>query len=287
MRFFTCNLQCSGFGQDDPTDPSTYDLPYEDFDVSSVNRIEDLPVWKKGCDSSYSWSKKFKHLAYQDTPDDICRKVNNLLKSNENPLGTFLHDKSGMETHMCFTGGEPLLPVNQKAIVDILRSFELQPGGLIPGTNTRKSNNLPRYVTFETNGTQALRSELINFSAEHQQGFRPFFSVSPKLYTVSGETRDKAIKPGTVASYSKLVNGSKGQLKFVVGDSKSQWDELEEVVDMFRAAGCNYPIWIMPVGARVEEQTNIAAIVSDMALERGYNVSARVHAYIYDNLIGK
>ena len=29
LRFFLCNLQCDGFGQDDPTNPDTYDLPYQ------------------------------------------------------------------------------------------------------------------------------------------------------------------------------------------------------------------------------------------------------------------
>ena len=33
LRFFGCNLECNGFGQDDPTDPSTYKLPYKDFDI--------------------------------------------------------------------------------------------------------------------------------------------------------------------------------------------------------------------------------------------------------------
>ena len=31
IRFFLCNLQCNGFGQKDPTDPSTYELPFENF----------------------------------------------------------------------------------------------------------------------------------------------------------------------------------------------------------------------------------------------------------------
>ena len=33
LRFFTCNLQCNGFGQEDPTDPRTYDLPYVNVNV--------------------------------------------------------------------------------------------------------------------------------------------------------------------------------------------------------------------------------------------------------------
>ena len=47
IRFFLCNLQCSGFGQKDPTDPSTYELPFEDFDVDSVKRVETYPCGKK------------------------------------------------------------------------------------------------------------------------------------------------------------------------------------------------------------------------------------------------
>ena len=33
LRFFGCNLNCHGFGQKNPTDPSTYVLPYETFDI--------------------------------------------------------------------------------------------------------------------------------------------------------------------------------------------------------------------------------------------------------------
>ena len=42
LRFYLCNLQCNGFSQDDPTDPSTYKLPYKDFDIIEVNRLEEL-----------------------------------------------------------------------------------------------------------------------------------------------------------------------------------------------------------------------------------------------------
>ena len=29
LRMFGCNLECNGFGQDDPTDPDSYLLPYQ------------------------------------------------------------------------------------------------------------------------------------------------------------------------------------------------------------------------------------------------------------------
>ena len=57
LRLWACNLQCSGFGQKEPTKPETYKLPYKDLDPSKFNRLEDFPVFKYGCDSSYSWSR--------------------------------------------------------------------------------------------------------------------------------------------------------------------------------------------------------------------------------------
>ncbi len=57
LRFFLCNLQCDGFMQKDPTNPDTYELPYLNIDPQEFESLEDLPVFNKGCDSSYSWSK--------------------------------------------------------------------------------------------------------------------------------------------------------------------------------------------------------------------------------------
>ena len=45
IRFFLCNLQCNGFGQIDPTNPDTYELPFENFDVSSVDKVEDCLLY--------------------------------------------------------------------------------------------------------------------------------------------------------------------------------------------------------------------------------------------------
>ena len=46
------------------------------------------------------------------------------------------------------------------------------------------------------------------------------------------------------------------------------------------------PVYIMPVGAREEEQTETAGRVAEIAFKRGYNVSARVHVYLFGNAIG-
>ena len=282
IRFFLCNLQCNGFGQMFPTKPETYELPFEDFDATKVNRVEDLPVWEKGCDSSYTWSKKFKHLMGEATGAELAEKLSNILKNEHNPEGWFRHPVSGMHNHLCITGGEPLMRPAQNAYLEIYEGLRMQRGGKI--VDNHHGTNLPASVTWETNGTQQLSDDFKNFVGGALHEPEAFFSVSPKLWSVAGEKREKAIKPDIVRQYYDVSKN--GQLKFVLGQTKEEWEELDEVVHMFREAGVKYPIWIMPVGAREEEQHATAGDVAKMAFERGYNVSGRMHVYLFGNAIG-
>lgn len=272
VRFFQCNLQCNGFGQKDPTDPTTHILPYKDFDPTTVNRIEDLPVWKYGCDSSYSWAAKFKHLQHQKNAAEIADMVEACLKNEWNPEGKFLHPASLQEQHLCFTGGEPMLAKAQTAMSEII--LELY-----------NRNNFPRSMTIESNGTQPITDDLIRIVNTNKL----FFSVSPKLFTVSGEKNDKAIKPEIVSEYAYYFDG---QLKFVMGSEERQWDELDRVIDQFRDHDVLWPAWIMPVGATLEGQHGEygghapCGKVAEMAYKRGYNVSPRVHVDLWGNVIG-
>jgi len=146
----------------------------------------------------------------------------------------------------------------------------------------KKQNNLPGSMTFETNGTQKLRPEFIDWV--NSIDTEVFFSVSPKLWTVAGEKPEKAIKPEVVAEYYNLSKA--GQLKFVVGNKDDEWNEMESVIEQFKKVGVGYPIWVMPTGAREEEQTATAGGVAERAFKRGYNVAARVHVYLFGNAIG-
>lgn len=309
LRFWGCNFSCDGFGQVNPSDRSTWTLDHQTVDISSIKRMEDLPVFNTGCDSSYSWAKKFAHLAHKGTPTEICNQLEDFLRSPSNPEGRFLHPKSKQWSHMAFTGGEPMM--NQNAIIDIMLEFAAR-------------GNMPKYVTVETNGTQlardkfqkyitgydeqatsleeALRQSEQSFFMQYTQaihgeslvslperlkavqGIEWFWSVSPKLY-LSGEKWDEAIQPEVVAGYNKLSN--KGQLKYVCDGSDRAWEEVEKATELYRAAGIDWPVWIMPVGATVEGQAKVAAMVAEEAVNRGYNVAARVHAYIFNNSIGK
>ena len=281
LRFFLCNLQCNGFGQIDPTNPDTYDLPFEDFDASTVDRVEDLPVWEKGCDSSYTWSKKFKHLMGQKTARELVDLIRETTKTETNPEGNFLHPESQQTAHMCFTGGEPLMRHAQNAFMEMWECFKFD-------------QNLPDSVTFETNGTQMLSDQFFDYITNKGLYNTPmFFSCSPKLWTVAGEKGDKAIKPEVVAQYahaSGVINDQwkrpNGQLKFVLGDKKEMWDEVDDVINNFRAAGVHWPVYIMPVGATVEEQEDSGGKVAEIAFKKGYNVSGRLHCHLFGNAIG-
>ena len=282
LRFFLCNLQCDGFGQIDPTNPESWELPYKDFDPKTVNRVEDLPVWDKGCDSSYTWSKKFKHLMGQKTAKEIWDAVIECSITDSNPEGGFVHPVSGQRAHMCFTGGEPLMKHAQAAVIELNEEWRGIP------------NKTPACITWETNGTQELTDDFRNMLMNRGTWSVPvFFSVSPKLWTVAGEKREKAIHPEIVKDYNlmayhanRLTKSPYGQLKFVMGPHKEQWEEMEEVLAMFREAGITWPVYIMPVGATVEEQEASAGEVAAIAFKRGYNVSGRLHCYLFGNAIG-
>ena len=138
IRFFLCNLQCNGFGQEDPTNPDTYELPFETIDISDITNVFDLPVFDKGCDSSYTWARKYRHLITDKTVDQAVDELSALL-----PHGKFVHPVTGQEVHMVFTGGEPMLNPTQPGMIGVLEEFG-------------KRNNMPNFVTVETNGTRPI-----------------------------------------------------------------------------------------------------------------------------------
>jgi 7-carboxy-7-deazaguanine synthase len=243
--------------------------------------VFDLPVFDKGCDSSYTWSKRFKHLITDKTVEEAVDELQAHL-----PHGNFIHPVTQNKTHMVFTGGEPMIKKSQPGMISVLEEFA-----------RRKMNNT--HVTVETNGTRAVTPELEEFisnrfyTTDEYGGMIPdslgtpewFWSVSPKLWSTAGEKHSKAICPEIVGKYAEVSNH--GQLKFVVNGSEESWREVEENTKLFREAGCNFPVWIMGVGGTFEGLIQTEATIADEAIQRGYNYTSRVHVHIYGNAIGK
>ena len=270
MRFFLCNLQCNGFGQSDPTDPSTYDLPYEKLDITDITNVFDLPVFEKGCDSSYTWSKKYKHLITDKTVEEAVDELTALL-----PHSQFVHPVTGQSVHMVFTGGEPMLKNTQPGMINVIEEF-------------KRRGNQPMNVTVETNGTKPITDEFAEWVQREYTnwtGREWYWSLSPKLWSTAGEKSKKAIQPEVIGEYAKV--SPHGQLKYVVNGTEESWREVEENTKLFREAGCDYPVWIMGVGGTFEGLVQTEASIADEAIQRGYNYTSRVHVHIYGNAIGK
>lgn len=271
VRFFGCNLQCDGFMQCNPTDPKTYILPYQTINVDEIKSLNDLPVFEYGCDSGYSWSTKFKHLANDYTEDTLAEKIKSLLPENK-----WEHPRTGNFFDLCFTGGEPMM--QQRAMIAVMKklNFDLA------------KQDRPIRIQIETNGTKQLTNEFSEFVDQlNCNEIDVCFNVSPKLFNVSGEKPSVAWKPEIIKSYFDL-NSGQGCLKFVVSNHKNAWKELDDRVNTLNKIGVKQEIFIMPVGATKEQQENSEVIseITSNAISRGYHVSGRLHCNIFGNTLG-
>ena len=122
----------------------------------------------------------------------------------------------------------------------------------------------------------------------YEIGVRWHWAISPKLFNTSGEVGQVLVD--TFMSYIDSTK-STGIIKFVCNGSEESWQEIEYCANEIRLfskrAEISTPdIWIMPVGALEETQKDNAAMIAEQTMDRGYNVSARVHCYIWGNQIG-
>ena len=265
LRTFGCNFTCQGFGQ--PKDRSLWvsekDMPHNLFDASKIKSINDLPIFPIGCDSSASWSARYKHMAKKGTPLEIAKSLSKLVNSK-------WYRPYGCDTHLVITGGEPLLPRWQKAYSELLFNKYL-----------KDLLNL----TFETNGTQPLTKELLDdcfwSTSRH---FNLTWSVSPKL-SISGESWKDAIKPKVVKSYAEIYNTFL-YLKFVVRE-ESDFEEIDEAVNEYKKAGVKIgAVYAMPVGGTEDTLTLNETKVADLCVKRNIRFSTRLHTHLWGNKWG-
>lgn len=272
VRTYGCNLECSGMFQEDPTDPSQYVLPYKDVDLTKITLLEDLPVFDYGCDSSYSWSSKYKHLAKDYSTEELADQLYKML-----PNGKFKHPVTKSTYDLCITGGEPML--QQKQTVALVKHMI-------------EKDAFPYDIEIETNGTKKLQPELEQLIKETtaakaiNEGISWWWSISPKLWNVAGEPADRAWKPEVIKQYWDA--NPNGWLKFVMTNNDAAWDELDRNVRVLRDMGVGFPVYIMPVGATKaqQEDSNVISALANRATQNGYHISGRLHAIIWGNTVG-
>ncbi len=254
LRLWGCNFQCNGFSSDNNHPPS--------FDPARIKTLAHMPVLKTGCDTRYAWHKDYAHLSQKGSASEICDAMEALCPR-------FLHGNSRLPIHLVITGGEPM--ISQNCLIDVFHVLE-------------ERDNLPTEVTIETNGTQALSPEMQALIRNYKKLERHWmWSVSPKL-KISGETSEAALLPDCVSTYRDLSDF--GQLKFVVDGSEACWEDMENAIELFRKAGVNWPVWVMPVGATLEQQESIQHGICMETIRRGYSFSPRLQNWLFGNTPG-
>jgi len=250
LRTYGCNFQCKGFGMEKGKQSIQADaIANNGVEYTSY---DSLPLVTTGCDSYASWHPKFKHLSPTMTIDEIVDRMIALL-----PNGVW----GGV--HLVITGGEPLLPGWQKIYPELLRHPKLAD---------------LKHITFETNGTQELSLEFENYLYMERR-YQTTFSISPKL-SVSGEPREKAIRPEIVTEYQFSGHGS--YLKFVVA-SEDDVTEALEVMQLYKDKGFVGEIYLMPVGGVNEVYNLNNQRVAELALKHGLRYSDRLHLPLFGN----
>ena len=271
LRTFGCNFRCMNFGVDTKknrvelhAEGQRYNAEVKDLIDAKVHetteKFEDLPIIHTGCDTYASIYPEFKHFNKQATVDEV---VEHLLSLT--PNGKWVQE-NGQDVHLILTGGEPLLAW-QRLYVELFEH---------PRMKDLKN------VTIETNTTQMLHSEFYDYINNHDR-IQVTFSCSPKL-SVSGESWDDAIKPDVASQYSS-VNGGDIYFKFVVAD-RADVDEVTRAVQLYRDAGVECPVYLMPMGGRSEEYSLNVKEVAELCMERGWRFSPRLHISLFGNAWG-
>lgn len=256
LRTFGCNFSCKGFGM--PAGELSTEADF--IDPKQYRIYQDLPLVSTGCDSFGSWHPKFKQLSPLVDTAVLAEQL----------VGT-LPFKEWRDEHLVITGGEPLLGW-QRAYPELLEH---------PAMQSLKE------LTFETNGTQPLTNEFKEYLKSWRAARYPHaggeitFSVSAKL-SCSGEPRENAINPEVVCEYQ---NHGYTYLKFVVA-TESDAKEALEVTQIYRDAGFNGPVYLMPVGGVESVYSMNNRKVAEFALKHGLRYSDRLHVPLFKNAHG-
>lgn len=254
LRTFGCNFQCQGFAM--PRGQLSEERLA--IDPDKYKKYEDLPLVHTGCDSYASWDVRFKHLSPVLSITEIADKIQQLL-----PNGTFSRDK-----HLVITGGEPLLGW-QKQYIELFKEFE------------KRDMNLS-YVTFETNGTQALREDLSSYMYDKIKEVT--FSISSKLPS-SGEKWIDAIRPEMVSTYFNVSAGRNGYFKWVLS-SEEDYIDVVGAINSYRLADITLPVYVMPAGGTGKYYEDNKIWVSNLAMKEGWRYSPRLQVELWKNAWG-
>lgn len=263
LRTFGCNFRCKAFGRDKNEEMGKHNPEVKELldsgVVENTKTFTDLPIVHTGCDTYASIYPEFKKFMQDKTVDEVVEHLLSLI-----PEGRWTQS-NGQDIHLILTGGEPMLW--QKFWPELFAHPDMQD---------------LKHVTIETNTTQKLQPD---FEAwlRTQDRIHVTFSCSPKL-TVSGERWNNAIKPEIARQYYNTPHSDQ-YFKFVVADEQDV-DEVTQATELYREAGIECPVYIMPLGGRSEEYELNTDRVAKLAMARGWRYTPRLHIELFGNAWG-
>lgn len=148
------------------------------------------------------------------------------------------------------TGGEPLL----------------QPRALAQLVHQIRSRRLATDIEIETSGTVAPTPTLTAAITR--------WNVSPKL-AHSGLHPHQRIRPAVLREFAST---GKAIWKFVAQEP----EDLDEVGDLASAYALD-PVWVMPEGTDSATVLNRMRRLAEPVLERGWNLTSRLHTLLWEN----
>ena len=157
--------------------------------------------------------------------------------------------------HLVITGGEPL--IQQDKIINLADEVRLRD---------------PRFfIEIETNGTIAPRPDLIKVI--------DWFNVSPKLEN-SGNPLKKRIKPRAMEAFAALPQAD---FKFVI----SRDEDIQEVLGLVDLYGIPPSrVFLMPEGRTKEKIEAGQSRLVDFCVVYGFNLSTRLHIFLFGDKRG-
>lgn len=198
------------------------------------------------CDTAYSWRWRGQY-------DDSRPTYRLDDEVHPTPIGELVDWVAGLDVRLCVvTGGEPLA---QRARVAVL---------------ARLLGSQDIAVEVETNGTIA---------PGPAARYVAVFNVSPKLAN-SGVSFERRYVPGAIEA---LRDTGKARFKFVCADVS----DLDEVAML--AALAELPadsVWIMPAGTDAATVRERLWLLAGHAIERGWNVTTRMHVELWGDKRG-
>lgn len=269
VRFARCNFTCQGFNN-----PNMEELTDEKLgiDPSKVEKLEDLPVIDKGCDSIYSWDERFSHLWHTGDEQQLAEQL-----LAETPNKRWVNPTTQIPVILSLTGGEPTL--RAKTLSTLLNQPQL--------------SDL-QYVLIETNCSVPLKEEFIKELVEWADvdpNRKIIWSNSPKL-SASGEPWEKAIRPDIA---NKQVSGLIGAyaeqyFKFVCGPRVRDFKEVQQAMDEYYTqhdiAVRRPRVYIMPEACTEEQQDDVSKQVADLCMDYEFIYCHRVQNSVFGNEIG-